>query len=285
MSETITPISISAVPAVPTIKLLTGRVLKLRSSFQNPINYYLPIGEQEIFLNAYLGKTIHLEFLGKIHCLGCNAIIKKSYQQGYCYPCTQSLARCDICIVRPEKCHFSRGTCREPEWAKSHCFIPHIVYLANTSGLKVGITREPQIPTRWIDQGATEALPILRVSNRHQSGLIEVMLKDHVNDKTNWRKMLQGPSEPLDLFRERDELFNKANLQHSDNTIEVLTNHDDYKLVYPVLEYPSKVNSLNIEKTPSIAGTLLGIKGQYLILDTGVLNIRNLSGLDIAFKA
>lgn len=292
---------LNVIDSDPSIQagIFQGQVLKLRAELKNPIQYYLPIGKQEIALNPLLGKTIHLEFLGKIYCLGCNAAIKKSYQQGYCYPCTQNLARCDICIVRPEKCHYSRGTCREPEWAQTHCFIPHIVYLANTSGLKVGITRETQIPTRWIDQGATEALPILRVNDRHQSGLMEVMFKEHVNDKTNWRKMLQGISEPLDLFEERDQLFNKVDAFKSkvddfknvcspnnvSNEIEVLIENNNYKLVYPVLEYPLKVNSLNIEKTSSITGTLLGIKGQYLILDTGVLNMRNLAGLEIAFSA
>ena len=119
----------------------------------------------------------------------------------------QKLAQCDICIVRPEKCHYHEGTCREPDWADDHCMQPHIVYLANSSGVKVGITRHTQIPTRWIDQGASQALQIFRVPHRYLSGLVEVALKEHVSDRTDWRRMLKGSPKPVDLEQRRDELF------------------------------------------------------------------------------
>jgi len=211
----------------------------------------------------------------------CKRLIKKSYNQGYCFPCSQTLAQCDFCILKPETCHYHLGTCREPEWAQTHCFIPHIVYLANTSGLKVGVTRETQIPTRWIDQGAVQALPMVRVQTRYHAGLIEVIFKKWVADKTDWRKMLKTETvKNIDLFLQRQELLNqvRVNLENLKIPLEILENQNTTTLQYPVLEYPQKITALNVEKTPEITGILLGIKGQYLILDIGVLNIRNLGG-------
>lgn len=264
-------------------RLHVGGIRKLKSTLAEPIQYRLPIGEVEFPLNAYLGKTLTLKFVGNIQCVHCQRSIKKSYHQGYCFPCSQTLARCDFCIVKPEKCHFHLGTCREPEWGKAHCFIPHIVYLANTSGLKVGITRETQIPTRWIDQGAVQALPIFRVKNRYQSGLVEVMIKKWVADKTDWRKMLKGEGETLALFAKRDLLLKNAEW-NDDPDIEVLQNQNILSIRYPVLSYPDKITTFNIEKTPEISGILLGIKGQYLIFDNGVINIRNLTGYVVSVR-
>ena len=261
--------------------LYTGSLRKLKSTLSDPIQYHLPIDEIELLLNDYLGKTLTLKFEGNIQCVHCQRKIKKSYNQGYCFPCAQTLARCDFCIVKPEKCHFHLGTCREAEWGKTHCFIPHIVYLANTSGLKVGITRETQIPTRWIDQGAVQALPICRVKNRYHSGLVEVAMKSMVADKTDWRKMLKGQGENIALFEKRDALFKNIewpDALRDESSVEILQNQSVVAIQYPVLSYPEKVTAFNLEKTPEISGTLLGIKGQYLIFDKGVLNIRNLTG-------
>lgn len=261
--------------------LYTGSLRKLKSTLSDPIQYHLPIDEIELLLNDYLGKTLTLKFEGNIQCVHCQRKIKKSYNQGYCFPCAQTLARCDFCIVKPEKCHFHLGTCRELEWGKTHCFIPHIVYLANTSGLKVGITRETQIPTRWIDQGAVQALPICRVKNRYHSGLVEVAMKSMVADKTDWRKMLKGQGENIALFEKRDELFKNIewpDALRDESSVEILQNQSVVAIQYPILSYPEKVTAFNLEKTPEISGTLLGIKGQYLIFDKGVLNIRNLTG-------
>lgn len=260
----------------------SGQIQKLKSVLEHPVQYTLPMGETEIPLNPLLGKTLSLTFNNKINCIHCGRATKKSYNQGYCYPCAQTLARADLCIVRPEKCHFHLGTCREPDWAATHCMIPHIVYIANTSGVKVGITREAQTPTRWIDQGAIQALPILRVRNRYQSGLVEVALKNYINDKTDWRKMLKGQAEAVDLKASRDELLNQSDLDFL--TIERVENVNITEIQYPVLEYPAKVTSLSFEKTPTITGTLLGIKGQYLLFDIGVINIRNLTGYSISVE-
>jgi hypothetical protein len=274
---------------------VAGRLVKLKTflipssssddaNFVSSVQYTLAIGETEIPLNAYIGESLSLKFSGEIRCIYCDKKTKKSYNQGYCFPCCQKLARCDFCIVRPETCHHHLGTCREPEWATTHCLIPHVVYLANTSGVKVGITRGTQIPTRWIDQGAVQALPILSTPDRYLAGQTEVALKAHINDKTDWRKMLKGDIEAVDLKGKKEELWTLLNEKKEPaNTldytkIKLLEEQTITSIHYPVLEYPKKVVSINLEKTPEIKGTLLGIKGQYLILDIGVLNIRNLAG-------
>lgn len=256
---------------------MEGNILKMTTSLEDVVQYSLPIGDQKVHLNDYLGKTIKLEFKGQINCIATGEQIKKSYNQGYSYKSFISLARCDMCIVKPELCHFDKGTCREPDWGEKHCMIPHYVYLSNTSGVKVGITRHTQIPTRWIDQGATQALPILKVKNRLTSGLIEHEIKSILADKTDWRKMLRGEGEPAQLYDLQEQIY--------DQFADILDDHDAEDLEeevleinYPILEYPTKVKSLSFDKTPEVEGTLLGIKGQYLILDTGVLNMRKHQG-------
>jgi len=264
---------------------LAGHLRKMRVSLESPVTYQLPVDERLETLNPYIGKHLRMKSGGVIHCTACGRKTSKSYSQGHCYPCSQSLASCDLCIMKPETCHYDAGTCREPVWAEQNCMQDHYVYLANSSGIKVGITRAPQVPTRWIDQGASQALPIFRVDHRYLSGLVEVLLKEHVSDRTDWRRMLKGVPDAVDLEKQRDELFAGSRQPLADlasrfgeGTIEFLEHNDVVDIHYPVMAYPDKVRSLNLDKTPLIEGTLLGIKGQYLILDTGVLNIRKFSG-------
>ncbi|SFV86656.1 hypothetical protein MNB_SUP05-SYMBIONT-4-1001 [hydrothermal vent metagenome] len=185
--------------------------------------------------------------------------------------------------MKPETCHHHLGTCREPLWGLDNCFAPHIIYLANSSGIKVGITRKNNMPNRWIDQGAVQALPIIEVDTRLKSGQIEVALKDYVADKTNWRKMLKNEVEIVDLKAKRDELLSKIPQLISDVEATVL-NDDTLKIDYPVIKYPEKVSSLNFDKTPEITGVLKGIKGQYLLLECGVLNIRKFGSYNLTIK-
>src|SRR5690554_4764181 len=158
----------------------------------DPVAYTLAVGDARIALNDLMGRKVRIDFEGVIRCIHCDRTTKKSFNQGYCYPCFRKLAACDSCIMSPEKCHYHLGTCREPEWGEANCMVEHVVYLANSSGLKVGITRATQVPTRWIDQGAVTAIPMLRVASRYLSGLVEVACKNHVADRTNWRAMLKG---------------------------------------------------------------------------------------------
>ncbi|GHE99408.1 DUF2797 domain-containing protein [Thalassotalea profundi] len=255
---------------------------------QGNVNYQLPVGDERLALNECIGKTVTLSFNGQINCCHCGRKTKKSYSQGFCFPCMQKLAQCDMCIMKPETCHFDKGTCREPEWGERNCMIPHYIYLANTSGLKVGITRHTQIPTRWIDQGATQALPIFKVSTRLQSGLVEVALAEFIADKTNWRAMLKGNAESINLKEKANELrpliegtLAKLNERFGNTAIEVL-NEEVVELHFPVSEFPQKVTSFNLDKTPTVSGILLGIKGQYLLFDTGVINIRKYGSYQIS---
>ena len=268
--------------------MLTGVLEKMRADLGDVVNYRLPIGEEELPLNQFIGKTLKLAFNGKITCKHCGNKTNKSFSQGYCFPCMRSLAQCDMCIMKPETCHYHEGTCREPEWGEANCFTPHYVYLSNTSGLKVGITRHTQIPTRWIDQGATQATIIFKVSTRQQSGFVEMAFKDLIADKTNWRTMLKGNAEPRDLIAEGESLKAKLNdsldkivTQFDGGEIESLTN-DLVEINYPVLEFPEKIKSHNFDKNPVVEGTLMGIKGQYLIFDTGVINIRKFTSYDVS---
>jgi len=271
--------------------MLSGNIEKMVTQLQEPVDYALPIGNENLPMNQFLDRFLTLIYSGEIHCIACGAKTKKSFSQGYCYRCAQRLAQCDMCIVKPETCHYHLGTCREPEWGEQHCMMPHYVYLANSSGLKVGITRESQVPTRWIDQGAVQAMPILKVQTRRQSGLMETAIKQYVADKTNWRAMLQGDTVEIDLARERDALLDQigddmraVNEQFGAGSVEVV-DEPAIDITYPVLSYPTKIKSFNLDKNPEAAGTLQGIKGQYLIFDTGVINLRKYTGYHLTIQA
>lgn len=255
-----------------------------------PVDYALRAGEHALTLNDKLGQPLSLEWSGAITCTHCGRATKKSFAQGHCYPCFKRLARCDTCIVKPETCHFFRGTCREPEWAQQHCFQPHVVYLANSSGVKVGVTRKTQMPTRWLDQGAIQALPILEVDTRQQAGFVEMLFKEQVSDRTNWRAMLKGEVEPLDLCAERDRLFsqlksglNQLKAEHGEDAIRPLE-ASAHTFTYPVSDFPRKIVSHNLDKNPRVEGVLQGLKGQYLLLDTGVINLRKFTGYEVSLN-
>lgn len=265
-----------------------GSIAKMKTAIATPVEYALPVDDELIPMNDKIGRSLSLRYTGEIFCIACGRKTNKSFNQGYCFPCFRSLAQCDMCIMKPETCHYDQGTCREPEWAQQHCMQPHIVYLANSSGLKVGITRQSQVPTRWIDQGAVQALPIIRVQTRFQSGLVEVVIKQHVSDRTTWQRMLKNDVEPVDLAAKRDELFTTCadelsaiNDRLGERVVELLPDESVVELSYPVLEYPKKVKSFNFDKQAEIEGTLMGIKGQYLIFDSGVINIRKFAGYHV----
>ncbi|MCF5468213.1 DUF2797 domain-containing protein [Pseudomonas syringae] len=253
------------------------------------VQYAFRLGDTEIAVNPLIGKTLRLEFLGAIHCSHCGRKTKSSYSQGYCYPCMLKLAQCDLCIMSPERCHHDQGTCRDPAWGEQFCMTDHIVYLANSSGVKVGITRATQLPTRWLDQGASQALPIIRVATRQQSGFVEDLLRSQVADRTNWRALLKGDAQPVDLKAIRQELFDSCGAgllglqeRFGLQAIQLLHEAEPVEFRYPVEAYPTKIVSFNLDKNPIAEGTLLGIKGQYLIFDTGVINIRKYTAYQLA---
>ena len=261
------------------------------------VEYKFILDRTQIDLPFILGQEIELEWTGKIHCVSCGSKIPKSYSQGHCFKCFKTKASCDMCIMKPETCHYHLGTCREEQFAQEVCFQPHIVYLANSSALKVGITRLGQMPTRWLDQGATQALPIMQVGSRRLSGQLEIMFAEQVADKTDWRKLLKGEATPLDLTEIRDQLLDEfspqiemirdefsMSLDFSEG-VEILEQELPREFIYPIAAYPEKIKSHNLDKTPKIRGKLQGIKGQYLLLDTGVINIRKYTGYEIAIRS
>jgi hypothetical protein len=270
----------------------SGHLAKMEVQLAELVQYQLPLDDQRIPLNDLIGSNIAIEHVGDIHCIHCGRRSKKSFSQGYCYPCFTKLPQCDTCIMSPERCHFHHGTCRDPEWGEKYCFTDHFVYLANSSGVKVGITRGTQLPTRWIDQGATQGLPIFRVQTRYQAGLIEDCIREHVADKTSWQKMLKGDAEPVELATIRDELMAKSESglelleqEFGLQALQRLYSETTTEISFPVREFPQKVKSFNLDKQPLVEGLLKGIKGQYLILDSGVINIRKYTGYNVRFSA
>ncbi len=272
------------------IELARGSLSKMAVSLQAPVvQYSFRLDDTQVPVNPLIGQRLRLEYLGAIHCSHCGKRTKTSFSQGYCYPCMTKLAQCDVCIMAPEKCHYDAGTCREPSWGEQFCMTDHVVYLANSSGIKVGITRATQLPTRWLDQGASQALPIMRVATRQQSGLVEDVLRSQVPDRTNWRALLKGDAEELDLIAIREQVFDACadglrELQgrFGLQAIQPLADAEVVQMKYPVEAYPSKIVSFNLDKDPVVEGTLLGIKGQYLIFDTGVINIRKYTAYQLA---
>lgn len=252
---------------------------KMHVENNREVFYSLRINGELFPLNPAIGSTISFRFLNEIICLNCGNRTKKSFGQGYCYPCFQRIPETEECVLRPELCRAHEGVARDMEFAKSHCLIDHYVYLANTGGLKVGVTRHHQVPTRWIDQGATEAIVFAKTPNRYLAGTIEVALKAVMADKTNWRKMLAGEALPIDLRAEKERI---AELLPFDMQEYIDFNDHLLRIQYPVKKYPVKIKSVGFDKTEEITGVLSGIKGQYLIFDDGrVLNIRKHGGYKV----
>lgn len=273
-------------------ELARGALDKMAARLDAPVQYALRLGEAQVPVNPLIGQPLRLEYLGAIHCSHCGRRTAKSFGQGYCYPCFKKLPQCDSCIVSPEKCHHALGTCRDPAWGERFCMTEHVVYLANSSGVKVGITRASQVPTRWLDQGARQALPILRVATRQQSGLVEDLLRSQVADRTNWRALLKGEAAPVDLPAVREQLFDSCReglealqARFGLQAIQPLNDAEPVEIRYPVESYPGKIVSLDLDKTPVVEGILQGIKGQYLIFDVGVINIRKYTAYQLAVSA
>lgn len=255
----------------------TGNLLKMRVQMDLPVRYDLPLGGEMISMNQLLGKRIQLNWLHQINCLACGAKTPRSFFQGYCFPCFSTLPETDSCIMQPETCRAHEGISRDMQWAEQHCLTPHVVYLALTASTKVGVTRESQIPARWIDQGAWKAIRLARTPNRHLAGLIEVELKKHFTDKTSWQKMLKNISdEATDLLEEKTRAWDLL-----PEPLEVYCIEEDeiIEIRYPADRYPDQVKSLSFDRSDTVSGILTGIRGQYLIFDhQHVFNVRRHNG-------
>ncbi|WP_313111917.1 DUF2797 domain-containing protein [Aequorivita sediminis] len=252
-----------------------GVLTKMQTENGSPIQYYLIFKNDFINVNQLLDKKISINF--RYHqCLNCE-LQKKIYRQGFCYDCFFEIPQAADWIINPEKstAHLEIED-RDLDYEKKVQLQPHIVYLANSSSVKVGVTRKTQVPTRWIDQGAHEAIEIVEVPNRYLAGITEIALKDHVSDKTNWRNMLKNDIKDEDLVEWREKLKQYIPTEAMDYYLE---NNSETNLQFPVLKYPEKPKSLNLDKTPFYEGILKGIKGQYLIFeDNTVFNVRSNEG-------
>lgn len=257
--------------------MVEGHLRKMKVSLEEPVKYELRLDAVLVDLSPMVGSAVELKFTGKIQCVSCGRSIRKTYGDGFCFPCFKDGPESAECVIRPELCRAHLGEGRDVAWERENHLQPHVVYLAISSGLKVGVTRATQVPTRWIDQGAVQALVIARTENRHQAGLLEVALKQHVADRTDWRAMLRShqPEAP-DLLEAR----HRCKQWLSADLLGCLTDDElPVDIHFPVEQYPEKIKSLNLAKEPQVGGQLQGIKGQYLLLDGGrVLNIRKHSG-------
>jgi hypothetical protein len=269
--------------------LWEGVLQKMSTEASTPVSYTLvdgTVGAIEpaaLPMSEQIGSRLSLQFSGERECVLCGRSVRKLYNQGACYPCLESRPETDGCIVRPHECHFfeADNPCRDEEFAFSRCFQPHVLYVALTSGPKVGITRGTQVPTRWMDQGATEAIVIARMGSRREIGLAEHALAADYADRTNWRVMLKGEAPEIDLAAFAQEVAEHLSTLGLGAPLPP-EDREQYAFEYPANEVPDPLTSLKLEKTPEIGGTLLGIKGQYLIFDTGVINIRSHSGLRVS---
>lgn len=256
--------------------LYEGVLRKMQTENRDPIQYFLVFEKDYINMNQLLDKEIQIDFI-KFQCLNCGRD-RPIYRQGFCKSCFYESPAAGDWIMKPElsTAHLDQED-RDLAYEKKAQLQPHIVYLANSSNVKVGVTRKNQVPTRWIDQGAHEAIEIVEVPNRYLAGITEVALKTHVSDKTSWQKMLKNDIEDVDLMEWRDKLKTFVPDEVADY---FMNNNTETHLKFPVLQYPEKVKSLNLTKTSSYKGVLKGIKGQYLIFeDQTVFNIRGNEGL------
>lgn len=261
--------------------MTTGLIQKMKVEHGSPILYTFQLNDA-IAMNALIGKTIRMEWTGKIVCCNCGKTTKTSFGQGFCYNCFTTSALASACIISPELCRAHLGEGRDVEWEQAHHNQPHVVYLAASDAVKVGVTRAEQRFTRWIDQGASSAIVLAETPNRYLAGTIEVALKAHLSDKTNWQRMLRNEiNHDIDLVEEKgmaeDMLpFDMRDYVSGDDTI--------FQFDYPVVQFPQKVKSVGFDKMPVVSGKLVGIKGQYLLFeDQSVINLRKHTSYEISF--
>ncbi len=238
-------------------------------------------------LNDLLGRSLEIRFTGQIACTACGRAVKKTFGEGFCFPCSQSRADADLCMVKPELCHHGNAAapCRDEAFAQAQCFRPHVLYASLTSGPKIGITRLVNVPTRWFDQGAVRAVPLAQLPDRRAVGLIEHELAGRHADRTHWMAMLkQAEPQNTDDSADFDGFVAAILAELATLGVEPLpaAGRAMRHFRYPVLRHPTKVVSFNLDREPVAAGILDGIKGQYLIFDQGVINARKYAGYRIA---
>jgi hypothetical protein len=257
-----------------------GILDKMSTTYVNPVQYFLRLGDDTVPMNELLGRQLSLRYTGNIYCSICSKKTYKSFGEGLCYSCFSSAAGNAECILRPELCMAHERQGRDVEWEIRHHLQPHYVYLALVNETKVGVTRSTQVPTRWIDQGANKAIILAETPHRQLAGLIEVGLKEYLTDKTHWSKMLRNEfNTEIDLLREKERIEDILPYEFQPY---ISPNNEILELIYPVMEYPKKVSSMSFDKLKEINSRLVGIRAQYLIFEGGnVINIRKHIGYEI----
>lgn len=264
--------------------MLSGDIRGLTQRYADPVEYSFDVEGASQPLNELLGQQISISFTGVKRCIACGRKVNKLFQNGYCFPCVRSLAECDLCIVKPHECHFAEGTCRDESFAAHHCMVPHYVYIAFSSNFKVGLTRKGRELKRWMDQGATEAVLVAEVPTRKMAGEMEMAIAKQMADKTDWRKMLKENVQPdRPILTLREEVV--ANLDDVFSTYVLTETPTPHNIRYPrMADFTVNLKSMNFDKEPVASGTLRGVKGQYLLFDEGVLNVKKFSGYHVQFE-
>lgn len=267
---------------------ITTHLRKMRTTLDNGAQYTLPLIDileptGNYYVNPLVGEVIRIEFLNNIHCVATGKRIKKTFGEGLSYDAWLSSPLASPSIVRPELSRIHEGVAlRDYEWEMANHYQPHFVYLSKTSDIKVGVTRSSNVPSRWIDQGATEAIIIAETPYRQLAGVIEVALKEHFTDKTSWQAMLKNSGTLDSILVKKEEALERLGIDY-----ESFFYDDDNitQITYPVLEYPKKVTSLKLDTKPIYEGKLMGIKGQYFIFEDGtVFNVRSHSGYQVSIS-
>jgi hypothetical protein len=260
----------------------TGPLEKMATHPGNPVTYYLALGDNLIKMNDLIGKKLHFTYLNKITCF-CGMEVSRVFRQNFCYDCFMTKPEAGPAILRPELSQAHLGIAdRDLKFEEAYQLRPHVVYLADSGGLKVGVTRKSQIPTRWIDQGASQAIVLADTENRYKAGVIEVFLKDHLSDKTHWQRMLRADTPTVDLQMEKARV---TSLVTGDLTRFLSEDNSVTHIFYPIDKSPEKIKSIKFATEQEFEGTLSGIRGQYLIFESGhVTNIRSQEGVQISIK-
>ncbi|MBX5436167.1 MAG: DUF2797 domain-containing protein [Alicyclobacillaceae bacterium] len=261
---------------------MEGFLRELAHRVGEPVQYTLMTDEHALQVNRWLGHTVRIQFTGRKACIHCGRAVKKLYQNGYCFPCVTTLAECDLCIVKPHECHFHQGTCRDPAFAAQQCMIPHYVYLAWSSGIKVGLTRKGREFARWVDQGAAAAILLAELPTRKEAGELEMVVAAHLPDKTDWRKMLAFEVDDTLPVRLRDAKHVVVERLGSLTSGSVVDDDTVYRFEYPRIPgLRVETKALSLDRDSTVEGTLTGIKGQYLMFAHGVFHVKRHAGYHV----
>lgn len=262
------------------LRKMPAEAVRAKGGGDAVVAYRMWLSGREVPMADYIGRPFRLRATGNLSCVVCGRAVKKHYGQGMCFPCLRDAPEASECIIRPELCRGHLGEGRDAAWEAQHHAVPHVLYLSYTGGIKVGVTRTTQLPVRWMDQGATAAVVVARTPHRALAGSMEVALKAHMKDRTDWRAMLRNAPPAMDeLLAMRDRL---SPWLPGDLREHLVMDEEPMRFSYPVRDWPAKVTSVQLARTPLVEGTLAGIKGQYLIWADGrVLNVRNHAGCHV----